>query len=60
MYKSYLENSNFSTYSEEKLSFKSKCNKKAQSLLLNKIFVPAVEVCCAVSLFFISLMVVLK
>lgn len=48
MYKSYLENSNFSTYSEENISFKSKLNKKAQILLSNEIIVNGSQIIIAI------------
>lgn len=48
MYKSYLENSNFSTYSEKKVSLKSMINKKARILLSNNVFVNGSQVVCAI------------
>lgn len=48
MYKDYLQNSNFSTYSEKNISFKSKFNKKARILLSNDVFVNGSQVICAI------------
>ena len=58
MNRSYLQYSNFSTYTEKTESFKSKFNKKAQILLQNKIFIPVIELTFITTMFLISLSVV--